>query len=81
MILTSTHYQDLLLTRVHRLLTNDLAHSYQRELGIIRADGQKLTVRQVRYAMEAIERKYAYTAKRRPDLDDPARVERQESFQ
>jgi len=31
--------------------------------------------------MEAIERKYAYTAKRRPGLDDPARVERQESFQ
>jgi hypothetical protein len=81
MILTTTHYQDLLLTRVHRLLTNDLARSYQRELGIIRADGQKLTIRQVRYVMEAIERKYAYTGKRRPDLDDPARVERQESFQ
>jgi hypothetical protein len=81
MILTTTHYQDLLLTRVHRLLTNDLARSYQKELGIIRADGEKLTIRQVRYVMEAIERKYAYTAKRRPDLDDPARVERQESFQ
>jgi len=35
----------------------------------------------VRYVLEAIERKYAYTAKRRPGLDDPARVERQESFQ
>ena len=81
MILTTTHYQDLLLTRVHQLLTNDLARSYQKELGIIREDGEKLTIRQVRYVVEAIERKYAYTAKRRPDLDDPARVERQESFQ
>ena len=81
MILTTTHYQDLLLTRVHRLLTNDLAHSYQRQLGVIRADGQKLSIRQVRYVLEAIERKYAYTAKRRPGLDDPARAERRESFQ
>lgn len=32
------------------------------------------------YVLEAIEHKYAYTAKRRPDLDDPARVERRESF-
>jgi len=81
MILTTTHYQDLLLTRVHRLLTNDLARSYQRQLGIIRADGEKLTIRQVRYILEAIERKYAYTAKAMPNLDDPARQERQESFQ
>ena len=51
MILTTTHYQDLLLTRVHRLLTNDLARSYQRQLGIIRADGEKLTIRQVRYVL------------------------------
>jgi hypothetical protein len=81
MILTTTHHQDLLLTHVHRLLTNDLARSCQKEHGIIRADGKKLTIRQVRYVMEAIERTYAYTHKRRPNLDDPARVERQESFQ
>ena len=81
MILTAPHYKGLLLVDVHRLLTNDLAHSYQRKLGIIRKDGEKLTIRQVRYVMEAIERKYAYTHKRRPNLDDPARQERQESFQ
>jgi hypothetical protein len=81
MVLTHTHHQRLTLTRVHKLLTNDLAHSYQRQLGIIRADGQKLTIRQVRYVLDAIEGKYAYTPKSRPDLDEPARAERQESFQ
>jgi hypothetical protein len=81
MLLTQTHHLGLLLTRVHKLLTTELAHSYQRKLGIIRNDGEKLTIRQVRYVMEAIERKYAYTHKRRPDLDDPARQERKECFQ
>jgi len=81
MVLTHTHHQRLTLTRVHKLLTNDLAHSYQRQLGIIRADGRKLTIRQVRYVLDAIESKYEYTPKSRPDLDEPARTERAESFQ
>jgi hypothetical protein len=44
------------LTRVHKLLTTELAHSCQRKLGIIRQDGE-FSIRQVRQVIEAIKRK------------------------
>lgn len=81
MVLTTTHHKGLLLTSVHKLLTTELAHSYQRQLGVIRADGTKVTIRQVRYVLDAIEAKYEYTTKSVPDLDIAEREERQESFQ
>jgi hypothetical protein len=48
------------LTLLHELLTRDLVRYYQTALGI-RPGGEELTIRQVRYLLEAIEREQAFT--------------------
>jgi hypothetical protein len=70
----------LALTNVHELLTKDLARSYQTALGL-REGFQAVTVRQVRYLLEAIENKLAFTEDRAPALSAVDRAERQEALQ
>lgn len=71
---------NLCLTNVHEVLTKDLARSFQIQLGV-RVHGQPLTIRQVRYLLEAIENKLAYTHGRVPDLPEADRAERQAALQ
>jgi len=71
---------NLCLTNVHEVLTTDLARSSQVQLGV-REHGQLLTIRQVRYLLEAIEKKLAYTHSRVPDLSDADRAERHAALQ
>jgi len=84
-ILAAEHKPTLTLVNVHKLLTNDLARSYRLSLNIVtkRADGgtHTLTVRQVRYMLEALERKLAHTQGRAPDLTDGDRNSRQLALQ
>jgi hypothetical protein len=70
----------LALTNVHELLTRDLARSYQTALRI-REGFQAVTIRQVRYLLEAIEKKLAFTEDRAPALTAVDRAERQEALQ
>lgn len=66
---------NLSLVRVHQVLTCDLARSYQVALGVITGRGKHqhtLTIRQVRYMLEALNRKLA-------DSDD--RAQRREALQ
>lgn len=84
-ILAAQESKNLSLVRVHKLLTSDLARSYQIALNIIATstDGTQrtLTLRQVRYMLEALERKLAHTQGRAPDLDDADRALRKQALQ
>jgi putative ribosome biogenesis GTPase RsgA len=64
-VVAATEKPNLSLTNVHKVLTVDLARSFQISLGIIvtKKDGTQhtLTLRQVRYMLEAFERKLAHT--------------------
>jgi hypothetical protein len=76
---------NLSLVNVHRILTGDLARSYRVALGLVRVgpDGndQVVTLRQVRYLLEAIERKLAYTQGRAPHLAEQDRKHRAAALQ
>lgn len=69
---------------LHALLTKELSVTAQRAHGIrrLRADGREatLTIRQVRYVMEAIEKKLAVHASRAGDLGEEAKINRQENL-
>ncbi|HEU4675330.1 MAG TPA: hypothetical protein VFS29_05050, partial [Motilibacteraceae bacterium] len=79
--LTAVHHKKTLsLVNIHQVLTRDLARSYQTALGV-RVHGEAISIRQVRYLLEAIERKLAHTQGRRPDLADADRAERREALQ
>lgn len=80
LILTVMTKKNLALTLVHEVLTKDLAVSYRIQLGVL-TDGQPITVRQVRYLLEAIETKLAYTEERAPDLSVYDRAERRLALQ
>jgi len=60
LLCTVVEKKPMALTLLHELLTRDLARSYQTALGI-RPGGEELTIRQVRYLLEAIEREQAFT--------------------
>ena len=73
---------NLSLVRVHKTLTTELAYSYQVALNIIdRRTKRTLTLRQVRYMLEALERKLAHTQGRAPDLSDDERESRASALQ
>lgn len=57
-----------------------MSRSYQTALGI-REGFQAVTIRQVRYLLEAIEKKLAFTEDRAPALSAVDRAERQEALQ
>jgi len=80
LLCTVVEKKTMALTLLHELLTRDLARSYQTALGI-RPGGEELTIRQVRYLLEAIEREQAFTEDCGPDLSGVDRVERSEAFQ
>lgn len=84
-IIASEESKKLALSEVHRLLTEDLPNSYQRSLGILsrQPDGsfRALTLRQVRYMFEAIEKKLAHTVGSAPDLSEEERQKRRKSLQ
>lgn len=80
LVCTVVEKKTMALTLLHKLLTRDLARSYQTALGV-RVDGQPITLRQVRYLLEAIEKKLAFTEDRVPELSEVDRVERRQALQ
>ncbi len=84
-ILAAGSRKNLALTNVHALLTGDIARSAQIQYGIRWTDkagaSRCLTLRQVRYLLEALEGKLAATPGRAPDLDDVERAERTDALQ
>ena len=80
LLCTVVEKKTLALTLLHELLTRDLARSYQVALGIRKGD-EVLSIRQVRYLLEAIEKKLAFTEDRAPSLSEADRAERAEALQ
>lgn len=80
LVLTAYYGQKVLLTRVHNLLTEGLARSLRVELGLTGAGRPELTIRQVRYVLEAIERRLAYSQGRAPDLAEEDRAYREQAL-
>ncbi|WP_444663414.1 hypothetical protein ACT17Q_14940 [Cellulomonas sp. CW35] len=80
LVLTAGNKKSMSLTKVHELLTKDLARSYQTELGI-RRDDRPLTIRQVRYVLAAIEAKLGHTGKWTTDRSDAEVQAREELLQ
>ena len=73
---------NLSLVRVHKTLTTQLAYSFQVALNVVdRRTGRTLTLRQVRYMLEALERKLAHGQRRAPDLSDAERETRAGALQ
>lgn len=85
LVLAHSERPNLSLVNVHKVLTGDLARSYQIALNIITTSstGEQhvLTLRQVRYMLEAIESKLAYTQGRAPFLADADRATRKDALQ
>ncbi len=80
LLCTVAEKKTLALTLLHELLTRALARSYQVALGI-RKGTRAITVRQVRYLLEAIEAKLAFTEDRAPELSAADREERAAALQ
>ena len=80
LLCTVAEKKTLALSLVHELLTRDLARSYQVALGI-RKGTRAITIRQVRYLLEAIESKLAFTEDRAPELSAADREERAAALQ
>lgn len=70
----------LSLVNIHKVLTREIARSLQVELGV-RKGLSVISIRQVRYLLEAIEAKLAYTEGRAPKLDKADREERRAALQ
>lgn len=84
-IVTASSGRRLALTEVHKTLTRELARSARVQLGTCWS-GQageecNLSVRQVRYLLEAIEKKLAYTDGRAPDLSEADKEHRAAALQ
>ena len=85
-LLTVSDKRSLTLVNVHATLTKNLALSARIALGTEYrpkpdARSRPLSIRQVRYLLEAIERRLAYTEGRRPDLDPEDREARADALQ
>ncbi len=80
LLCTVADKKTLALSLLHELLTRDLARSYQVALGI-RKGTRDITIRQVRYLLEAIESKLAFTEDRAPELSAADREERKAALQ
>ena len=72
----------LTLKNIHELLTTDLAKSLQVLIGV-KADyeAEPITVRQVRYLFEAIDRRFTFSVEQDPTLSDVEREIRSEALQ
>lgn len=86
LLLTSAHYKSVSLVNVHKVLTQDIARSAQTQIGTrYTPHGQSLsrpiTIRQVRYVLEAIEKCLAHTQGRAPELSDTDRQLRADALQ
>ena len=86
MVLAAAHNKSVTLVNVHRVLTQDIARSAQTHIGTrYKPKGQTLsraiTLRQVRYVLEAIERCLAHTQGRAPELSDKDRQLRADALQ
>ena len=84
-ILAASHKKNLALTNVHALLTHDISRSAQTQYGIRWTDKNKqkrcLSLRQVRYLLEALEGKLTVNTIRAPELDVIERAERTDALQ
>ena len=80
LLCTVAEKKTLALSLLHELLTRDLARSYQVALGI-RKGTLAITIRQVRYLLEAIEAELAFTEDRAPELSEADREERKAALQ
>lgn len=81
MVATFTHHRTLSLVAVHHLLTEELDRRLQVELGVRDAQGNPITVRQVRYLWNTITALYEHSEARTPDLDEHDRTARAANFQ
>ena len=86
LMLTARHKKAMTLTAVHEILTRDIPVSTQIELGTRgprkgSKPGQPITIRQVRYVLEAIEKRLAYTPERVKELPQEVRESRQQALQ
>ncbi len=84
LIVCAAHYKDLALTNVHRVLTVDLDEKYRKKLGVLftATDGtsQTISVRQVRYLLDAFENVLATNPSLAPGLSEVERIERTEKL-
>ena len=84
LIVCAAHYKDVALTNVHRVLTVDLDKTYREQLGVqfTAADGtpQTISVRQVRYLLDALENMLTTNPSQVPGLSEVERVERAEKL-
>ena len=84
-ILAASHKKNLALINVHALLTHDISRSAQIHYGIRWTDKHQqkrcLSLRQVRYLLEALEGKLTRNTIRAPKLDDIERAERTDALQ
>lgn len=86
LLLTAAHNKSVTLVNVHKALTQDIARSAQNQIGTrYIPKGQTLpraiTLRQVRYVLEAIEKRLAHTQGRAPELSDNDRLLRADALQ
>jgi hypothetical protein len=81
MLATFSDRQTLAMTQVHKTLTTELANNVQRELGIRDQAGNPVTLRQVRYLLNAVTNLFEHTEARRPELDQPGREAKQANLQ
>jgi hypothetical protein len=85
-VLVAMEGKPMTMTNIHKLLTDEIPPSTQRAL-MIRAKsvngkpGEAITIRQVRYFFEALEKRLEYTPEQAADLDDAERELRQGRFQ
>lgn len=87
LLLAAHHKKALTLKGVHEVLTVDLPYSARVSLGVVRPSltpggrTRPITVRQVRYVLEALERRLAYTPGRVENLSDEERADRSARLQ
>lgn len=85
-VLTAQRSLPLNLTNIHATLTRELSLSLQVAIGVRvksgRADvSQPISIRQVRYVLEAIERRLVYSEASAPELSDGLRESRRGRFE
>ena len=85
-VLTASRSLPLTFTNIYATLTRELSRSLQNAIGVRVKDdpvtmSRPISIRQVRYVMEAIERRLVYSAESAPELDDALRDARRERFE
>jgi hypothetical protein len=85
-VLVAAHGRPLTMTNIHLALTEWIPRSSQTALGIRGGSidgqpGEAITIRQVRYFFEALEKRLEYSPEQVADLDDAERELRHSTFQ